>query len=213
MNISIRPLLISIFILSASVSLHADKRGDAAAEQSRLDNQWQEQKIQDNKLEEQHYDDRRQEQKMLDRKMEDRRAEQRRLDNARQRLAMGGEIADRGRGGRDRRDSLRDDQDLMDDTIDQRIQERHQNLEQNLYQFQTGNQYQPQVQAQVHSQIHPQQGCTGPGCQAGVAGCSGFNCQDPNALHRMEAAQKHNEEYHQQRKLVVEQWDKDHPRD
>lgn len=226
MKISTRPLFISLFVLNSYVSLHADKQADDAAEQRRLDNQRQEQQIQDRKLEDQYYENRRQEQQIEDRKLEDRRAEQRRLDNARQRLVVGevnkgneiadrgSKIADRSRGGRDRRDSLRDDQDLMDDTIDEMMLERRQYLEQNQDQYQYGNQYQPQVQGQ--GQPQPQYGCSGPGCNAGLAGaagCAGFTCQDPQALHNMEANLKHKEETHQQRKLVVEQWDRDHPRD
>lgn len=221
MKIPMRPLFISLFILSTSLSLHADAQGDAAAEQRRLDSQRQEQNIQDNKLEDQRIEDRRQEQQIQDRKLDDRRAEQRRLDNARQRLSVGGhanytnaEIADRGRGGgsRDRRNSLRDDQDLMDDTVDEMMLERLQNQEQ----FHNEQQYQPQAQAQAQAQAQSQYSCPGPGCtnqQTGQPGCGAFNCQDPQALHKMEANMKQKEENHQQRKLVVEQWDRDHSRD
>lgn len=180
--------IIPLFGLSLSLhtNLFADKQADAAAEQRRLDNERQEQKIEDRKLEDQQYDDRRQEQERINRQLEDRRIEQRRIDNARQQRRLTGyELAAR---DRDRRDDFRDrvmdrdDQDLMDDTIDERFLNQALNRDEH------------------------------PNTPEHQAGC--MTCQERQALlNQMEQQQFHHNEEYQQRKSVVEQWDRDHSRD
>ena len=187
-------------LLGLSVSLNAydttDQRS-ADAEQRRLDDTRQDQKIQDRKLEDQYYQDRRQEQKIIDRQLEKKRIEQRRIDNQRKTQL----IADRGRGSRDRNHfidrSERDDQDLMDDTVDERF------LENNHYrneQYNNNNQHENE----------PQAGDSCPNCKDGGKSC--LNCKDRKAVTRLEETQQHDEENHKHRKEMAEQWLRNNPR-
>lgn len=191
-------------LLGLSISLNAfdstDQR-NADAEQRRLDEAREEQKIQDRKLEDQHYEDRRQEQKIIDRQRENKRLEQRRIDNQR-RAAL---IADRGRGSRDRNNfidrSERDDQDLMDDTVDERFLENYRNRSE-----------QPLSNDQhlSNDQRHDNQGNSCPSCQDEGKSC--LNCKDRKAVNQLEEAQQHDQENHRHRKEMAEQWLRNNPR-
>lgn len=72
--------LLMIFIVGSSMALNADQQADFQAEQRRLEEIQQAQKIQDKKLEEIH-----QETKRIDQDRYNRQLEQKRQDEARQR--------------------------------------------------------------------------------------------------------------------------------
>lgn len=156
-------------------------------EQNRLDDKREDQKIQDDKLDQRRLDIQRENQHSIDRQLEQKRQDQRRFDD-RRRL----DVAARDHHHNNFND--RDDQDLMDDTLDERF---------------LNNNTQRQIQAQ--QQVTPHVNPTGQCSQNGQ--CSQINCQDRQALHKLEEGQKCYEDTHKERVHIAEKWDHDHQRD